>query len=959
MALKSNLVLKEIFSGSLSTGELPPGYNSLFSPLVYAANKSVGLNGYEFFINNTIDYSRSNRPFYFNDGNDWRIVFDTGYYGNTNKWIIVNEHEYSTPKIAYISSGQFLDAPENVIWSGLKEGNNIGYSSNRLELYNQKLSRIYPPTGGEAYVHVKSDQSWIVPLNEFQNFAWRSGDVAYFEGSSEINSSGIRVTGLPSTKWIEVNSGLSLNHTVVGYPVRSGNSTFLTGLPWEYNPYTGFWLDMPDNVTLYPAKDSLNYWFNKSGLTIHQAFRKDINPPGGITGWWAQEYNGNVSFIYTTKIARKGLNGPANFNGPELNILNGTGSPVGDYLYLQINGPSYYNYYYALNNCTRTNERHELPPASLSDASKFPTGKHLSYASLGQYIPGPKGWANNLKIPPITKESLTTFVNQQNGNRWTTTFTGQFWLGPYATGGNYIPVINSEGIQSAIITGGKTGALTIQGDRCLLNGYGLYGTVYPTPPQNITYMEWLGFSYESGYLFSLPNIPTGLDLYNDKFTLPPSKKSNQARSAYNSNIYRPGKALYSDWFPDFKIEKIENQNVVVFNPVTGALQQDISYNITYSELLPNYSLSDIPIFEQGANINVGYNPSANKYTFETTSGNYSNDIIYLDRGKEYRFLQTGYATNSKKILFFTDTAEYYTPNYSLDKFGDYHLSVLNFNQDTPSNLYYSSADGLTTGIVKLVGRPIKNLFQSLYDPVENLDSDTYIFDLVFGTIDTLTWPDGSCCKNGPRYRTYNWDGSKTVYPDLSFRKGSWVSIIRVDANESFILNERMYFFTGNNFNEEYKFGEISGYLNATHLDFPDVSFVGQIPDDPYKGQYWQLLQFYVPHNLSENLDIKYGSQGTGYMPKGHWNSRIRIVDNERNYNVPAGNYLGNNQPVFSGNLILTSTDVNFSGRIPVILSGQGLIDYIRPFTRTTSAKTVDILNKNATQVRSVIQNAQE
>ena len=944
MALKSTLIFKEIFSGSLSTGELPPGYNSLFSPLIYSANKNIGLNGYEFFVSKEINYSRTNRPHYSNDGNDWRIVFDTGYYGNSNKWIVVNEDEFNPPKIAYISSGQFLDAPENATWSGLKQGSNIGYSSNRLELYGYKLSRIYPPTGGEAYVHVKSDQSWITPLNEFQNFTWRSGDVAYFESASEINTSGIRITGLPSVKWVEINSGISLNPT---YPVKSGNTFVFTGLPWAYNPYTGFWIERPDNVTLYPAKDSLNYWFPKSGITINQALGRYPSNPLYITGWWAYEWNGNVYFQYITKIARKGLTSPPNFDGPELNLNNGTGNPIGDYLFLQDGGPSYNNYYYSFNSCTNVcDQRHEMSPGSLSDPSKFPDGKNLSYSVASQYIPGPKGWFDKSKRPPLTRDVWK--IDQTN--QFSMSITGQFWLGPYATGCNYLPVINSQGVPSVIVSGGKTGALSINGDICLARNYGIQGVVFPTPPQNSTYIEWLGFSYESGYLFSLPNVPTGVDLYNDKFTLPPSKKINESRTWYNSNIYRPGKCLYSDWFPDFKIEKLENQNVVVFNPITGAVQQDISYNIAYSDLLPNYSLSEISIYEQGANINVGYNPSTNKYIFETTSGNYSNNIIYLDRGKEYRFLQTGYANNNKKILFFTDAVQYYTPNYNLNKSEDYHLSVLNFSHNTPSNLYYSSADGLTTGVVKLVGRPFTNLYSSAYDPAQNLDSDTYIFDLVFGTIDTLRWPDGSCCKTGPRYRTYNWNGTKTVYPNLSFRKGSWVSIIRVDTNENFILNEQMYFFTGNNPNQEYKFGEVSGYINATHLDYPNISFVGQIPDDPYKGQYWQLLQFYVPHNLSENLNIKYGSKGTGYMPLGHWNNTVGIVDNDRNYNIPVGNYIGNKQPVFSGNLMLTSTDINFSGRIPVVLSGQGLVDYIRPFTRTTSAKTVDLFNKQKSKI---------
>jgi len=945
MALKSNLIFKEIFSGSLSTGELPPGYNSLFSPLIYSGNRDAGLNGYDFFINNTIDYSITDRPFYFNDGNDWRILFDTGYYGNTNKWIVVNDLEYDPPKIAYISSGQSSAAPENVVWSGLKEGNNVGYSSNRLELYGKRLLRIYPPTGGEAYVHVRSDQSWISPLHEFQNFTWRSGDVSYFESSSEINTSGIRVTGLPSVKWIEINSGISSSSNR-SYPVRSGSSFVYTGLPWAYNPYTGFWIERPDNVTLYPAKDNLSYWFPKSGLTVNQGLNRNPDNPLYVTGWWAQEWNGNVYFNYLAKIARKGLTSAPNFDGPALSMLNGTGNPIGDYVLLEDGGPYYFNYYYSFNSCNSKNDqRHEMPLGSLSDPSRFPSGKHLHYVATSQYIPGPKGWFDKSKRPPLTRDRWTL----GQGNSLQLSNTGQFWLGPYATGVNYIPVLNTEGIQSAIVSNGKTGALTLNGDRCLLNGYGLYSYTYPTPSQNSTYMEWLGFSYESGYLFSLPNVPTGSDLYDGKFTLPPSKKISETRTAYNSNMYRPGKCLYSDWFPDFKIEKIENQNVVVFNPITGAVQQDISYNIIYSELLPNYSLSEISIFEQGANINVGYDPSTSKYIFETTSGSY-NDTLYLNRGKEYRFLQTGYANSDKKILFFTDAANYYTPNYNLNKTADYHLSVLNFNQNTPNNLYYSSADGLTTGAIKIVGRPYKNLFSSAYDPANNLDVDSYIFDLVFDEIDTLKWPGGECCKNGPRYRTYNWDGSKTVYPNLSFKKGSWVSMIRVDTSPQFILNERMYFFTGDNPNQEYKFGEVSGYTDATHLDFPDISFVGQIPDDPYKGQYWQLVQFYVPHNIPENLNIKYGSRGTGYMPQGHWNSTIRIVENDNHYSVPVGNYIGNNQPIFSGNLILTSTDIAFSGRIPVILSGQGLIDHIRPFTRTSSAKALDLHNKETAKI---------
>lgn len=935
MVLKPCLVLKEIFSGNLSTGELPPGYNSLFSPLSYSSQKQLGLNGHEFFINNTIDTTRSNLPYYFNDENDWKILFDTGSFGFNNKWIIVNESYSPSYKVSYISDGIFL-GPEMNAWSGLKEGSNVGYSSNRLNLFNDRsIKKIYPPTGGEAYVSVKVDQSWIKPVNEFQNFSWTSGDISYFEDSAElITSSGIRITGLPSTRWIEIDSGLSLNKTY-----RVGTS--MTGLPFEYNPYTGFWLDSPDNCVLYPAKNQLQFWFNTPDTTYDKGLYS--------TGWYANEMNGNIWFYYNAKIPRKGLVTPPNFDGPPLNIIGGTGSPVGDYILKTNLGPMYNTYYYSLNQCNSKNDQlHALPEATLTDKTKFPKSENLVHFGE-QYIPGPKGWGDGSKKPPLVRNNKKIHVDQNGQPIYGLDITGNFWLGPYATGVNFLAVNNSEGISTFIISGGKTGQLNLKNEICFVNGLSSYK--YPYGQNQSTYWEWLGFSYLSGYIFSTSKVPIGTDFYKDKWPdLYSGRPFRYSTSAYNSTVYMPGKALYSDWFPDFKIESIESQGpVTVFNPISGALQQDIAFNIDYGQLLPNYSMDELYPFEKGAACNVGYDPGTNKYLFKTSSGNYASKLC-LDRSKEYRFLQTGYANQNKKLLIFSNQAESYTPNYSLKTTTDYHLIKINLNDSSPDVVYYSSADGLTTGLIDIVGRPYSNIYQYQYDPSQNVDADIYLFDFLFAPVDTLKWPDGSCCKNGPRYRTYDWNSKRAIYPNLQFRKGSWVSALRIDTNESYILNERMYFFTGNDPKSKYLFDISSGYVDVTHLDFPGVSFAGQIPQEPYKGKYWQMIQFYVPHNMPNNLNIKYGSMGTGYMPIGNWNSTVKIVENHNSYNVLQGEYIGNAQPIFSGNLILTSTDVGFSGRLPVILSGHGIVDNIKAFSNTTSAKTAARIAKDNVKI---------
>jgi len=156
--LERQLLLKEIFPyppNLLPYSPIDQRYESIIYPEYYTGE--YGRSGYKFFLGFE-KHPSSDRRYYFNDGDDWQLVYDTGFFGYPNRWIIVNtewgEDEY---RIAYVAGGE-SKLPQYNSWSGLRIagvanpsgipsgdsggsiglsnlfGSGIGYSSNELEI---------------------------------------------------------------------------------------------------------------------------------------------------------------------------------------------------------------------------------------------------------------------------------------------------------------------------------------------------------------------------------------------------------------------------------------------------------------------------------------------------------------------------------------------------------------------------------------------------------------------------------------------------------------------------------------------------------------------------------------------------------------------------------------------------------------------------------------------------------
>jgi hypothetical protein len=417
-----------------------------------------------------------------------------------------------------------------------------------------------------------------------------------------------------------------------------------------------------------------------------------------------------------------------------------------------------------------------------------------------------------------------------------------------------------------------------------------------------------------------------------------------------------------------------------FNPISGAIQQDLRFTLNTDLMLP--PKSNIT----GANFTVTYSTGIR---FNNSTG-----TLNLLRGKKYRFLQTNF-TNTFPFTINADQVRVFEPEYNKKVLNNYRLTEFNPNLNTLGKVYWTAGTGIsgyfniiTTGsnIINYTyrtGISFTGENRKTYE-VYNYNAEVYnnvIMDqtpcggikrgralapcgpyvvssgLNYNPIKfqepilppTLESNVEKC--GGPQYqpREYangryycrpgyvidastnpprcactlwntNTETSKYTLRKLYLEKNKSYIFQTSWANSGLRNKVELVFFTGNYNINNLPLKAEDVFLAAKTRRYNFANMRRFWPSNP--GFYIDMHVFDVPENL--NLDKIYFTI-TGL--DNCFNQELNIIENQ-NLQESTGQYTNITNPIFSGDLNVFSSNVNNKFLIPFVFSGINGIDNI-------------------------------
>jgi len=333
-----------------------------------------------------------------------------------------------------------------------------------------------------------------------------------------------------------------------------------------------------------------------------------------------------------------------------------------------------------------------------------------------------------------------------------------------------------------------------------------------------------------------------------------------------------------------------------FNPISGAIQQDLRLRIDTAGLLPNKENIS------GSNFTVTYN---NGIRFNNSTG-----TLNLMRGKKYRFLQTN-STNTFPFTINTNQARVFEPEYNKKVLNNYKLTEFNPNLSTSGKVYWTAGTGIS-GYFNIIGDLDKQAILStglnLTGKLQEYNFINYTFDMQSSPLLYKNKITGyATVVEDP---TYSADGvNYKLMSNLKLEKSkSYVFSNKFERNQSLLSGLGLAFWTGSRFYNEsnlYYFDEYSQSYGVTgNLRF-------------------NILIFTVPNTISDSIPLYLGI--TGSFPR--LGLPVEIVS-QNAYIESTGEYTNITNPVFSGNLNIFTSNINNNFLIPFVFSGIHGMDNI-------------------------------
>jgi hypothetical protein len=345
-----------------------------------------------------------------------------------------------------------------------------------------------------------------------------------------------------------------------------------------------------------------------------------------------------------------------------------------------------------------------------------------------------------------------------------------------------------------------------------------------------------------------------------------------------------------------------------FNPISGAIQQDLRLVIDTSSMLPqkaNTNGSNFTVKFQNGNIlfnNVG-------------SGSGFNFV----RGKKYRFLQIN-SGNSHSFKINSNQARTFEPEYSKAVLNNYKLIEFSPNANTPNLVSWSAGGAQYSGNFLIHGGQEEAI---KYKADVNLTGQINEYNVIAFTYETKKYPmhymrpgkiktpvitGYKLFAEDPKYTVDN-TGYKLMQ-NLNLEKNRYYAFVNTFnlSNTDSANSLGLGFWTGSR-----AYIENNLYYFNEYRTFYTIS--GQ--------SRYNIYTFKVPTSFPSGVNLYLGITG-GHQPLG---LPVNIINSDI-FNERTGNYSELTNPVFSGNLNVYTSNINSNFKLPVILSGISNIDYI-------------------------------
>jgi len=448
-----------------------------------------------------------------------------------------------------------------------------------------------------------------------------------------------------------------------------------------------------------------------------------------------------------------------------------------------------------------------------------------------------------------------------------------------------------------------------------------------------------GIINKNNKFFGLTLYATGGILESDSIKNDLNKKINKIAEYSNTGIFKDLKTIYplkqgeTYYSVSSDVPWIQNLNSSTqifrwisgfsgfftdkkFNPISGAIQQDLRFVIDTSVMLPpkpNIS---------GANFTVKFENGNIKF-------NSSTGILNLLRGKRYRFLQIN-SGNSNSFEIKADQVRVFEPEYNKKVLNNYRLTEFNPNLNTADKIYWN-AGAQFSGYFNILGGTEKIPFLTtgvnLTGQVKEYNFITYnfnarrtpLFSKIRATerINYYPWwkvteryvaTGYSISSDQPMYTSDNINYK--LMKDLKLEKNkSYAFVNATNLNDNIINNLGLAFWTGQpiyNNSNLYSFNGAARFYNII------------------SGNRINTIIFNVPSTISDSIPLYVGITG------GQFALGLPVSIVPENLSVEStGNYSELTNPVFSGNLNIYTSNINSNFKLPFVFSGINSFDNIQ------------------------------
>ena len=343
-----------------------------------------------------------------------------------------------------------------------------------------------------------------------------------------------------------------------------------------------------------------------------------------------------------------------------------------------------------------------------------------------------------------------------------------------------------------------------------------------------------------------------------------------------------------------------------FNPISGAIQQDLRAVIDTSSMLPQKANT------AGSNFTVKFEDG--NILFNNIGSGSGFDLV---REKKYRFLQIN-SGNSHSFKIDSNQVRVFEPEYNKVVLNNYKLIEFSPNANTPNLVSWSAGGTQYSGNFRIHGGQEETIkYKAEVDLTGqineyNVTAFTYeakkypMYDTGFGKTPAIT--GYKLFAEDPKYTVNNTDYK--LMQNLKLEENKYYAFVNTfnlfntDSANSLGLG----FWTGSPAyiaNNLYYFNEYSTFYTIS----------GQ--------SRYNIYTFKVPSTFPSGVNLYLGITG-GHQPLG---LPVNIINSDI-FTERTGNYSELTSPVFSGNLNVYTSNINSNFKLPIILSGISNMDYI-------------------------------